>query len=68
MGMCRHHVSGGGSCGSPKLGIPHFRGDADSCHHPGNAEPTKLMSQVSSPLHQQQQAAASASSCMQIQG
>lgn len=38
----------GGPAGPPKLGIPHFRGEADSSHHPGDAETTKLVSQVSS--------------------
>lgn len=57
----------GGRTGPPKLGIPHFGGEAASSHHPSDAETAKLVSQVSGQQHVVP-AAASASSRKPTQG
>lgn len=59
-------LGAGGPVGPPKLGIPRFRGEADSSRHPGDAETAKLMSQVSSQQHAVP-AAASSSPCFLLQ-
>lgn len=48
MGTYRHCASG---LTPPKLGMLCFRGEADSSHHPGDAETTNLMSQMSTQCH-----------------
>lgn len=51
--------------GPPKLGMPHFGGEATSSYHPSDAETAKLVSQVSG---QWRQAAAPASSRKPTEG